>query len=85
MHWTTLHWQGDALTGQFQILDQTLLPEQERMIDLTNVDDVWVAIKALKVRGAPAIGCAAAYGAVVGAVVKESTYADGANIRSDGA
>ncbi len=67
MHWTTLHWQGDALTGQFQILDQTLLPEQERMIDLTNVDDVWVAIKALKVRGAPAIGCAAAYGAVVGA------------------
>ena len=67
MHWTTLQWQGDALSGQFQILDQTLLPEQELMIELTNGDEVWAAIHALKVRGAPAIGCAAAYGAVVGA------------------
>ena len=67
MHWTTLRWHGDAPTGRFEIIDQTLLPAQELMIDLVTVEDVWQAIRALKVRGAPAIGCAAAYGAVVGA------------------
>lgn len=67
MHWTTLRWHGDAPSGRFEIIDQTLLPVHEQMIDLVTVQDVWQAIRALKVRGAPAIGCAAAYGAVVGA------------------
>lgn len=67
MSWTTLEWVGDAQTGVFRILDQTLLPEQERMIELPTAEAVWEAIRSLRVRGAPAIGCAAAFGVVVGA------------------
>lgn len=67
MRWTTLEWVGDAKSGVFRILDQTLLPEQERMIELPTAESVWEAIRSLRVRGAPAIGCAAAYGVVVGA------------------
>jgi methylthioribose-1-phosphate isomerase len=67
MSWTTLEWLGDARTGVFRILDQTLLPEQERMIELPTAEAVWEAIRSLRVRGAPAIGCAAAFGVVVGA------------------
>lgn len=44
------------------ILDQTLLPGQEKYIELKNKEDVWQAIFRLQVRGAPAIGVAAAYG-----------------------
>lgn len=44
------------------VLDQTLLPNEEREIELKNAEDVWNAIKKLKVRGAPAIGVCAAYG-----------------------
>lgn len=61
----TLHWQGDAF-GCLVLLDQTLLPTQEREIVCETVESVWEAIKMLRVRGAPAIGVAAAYGVVVG-------------------
>lgn len=44
------------------ILDQTLLPGEERYIEMHTKEDVWDAIYKLKVRGAPAIGVAAAYG-----------------------
>lgn len=44
------------------VLDQTVLPERETYLDLTTVEGVWDAIYELKVRGAPAIGIAAAYG-----------------------
>ncbi|MFM1802303.1 MAG: Methylthioribose-phosphate isomerase [Planctomycetota bacterium] len=37
------------------------------MICLSTAESVWEAIKVLRVRGAPAIGCAAAFGAVIGA------------------
>lgn len=67
MAWTTLQWTGSARDGRFRIIDQTLLPVEEVMIDLTDVERVWEAIKLLRVRGAPAIGCAAAYGALIGA------------------
>lgn len=67
MHWTTLRWTGNAQSGVLHIIDQTLLPERELMIDLMTVPQVWEAIKALRVRGAPAIGCAAAFGALIGA------------------
>lgn len=80
MHWTTLRWVGDARTGTLQIIDQTLLPEQELMIDLSTVPQVWEAIKALRVRGAPAIGCAAAFGAVLGA--RSSAVFDVPNLRA---
>lgn len=49
------------------LLDQRLLPEQIVMLPLTTVEQVWEAIRHLAVRGAPAIGIAAAYGVVLGA------------------
>lgn len=53
--------------GQLSIIDQTKLPTQMELINIDTVQDCWDAIKALKVRGAPAIGIAAAYGAYLGA------------------
>lgn len=63
--WQTLHWQGDA-NGVLRMIDQTLLPETFEEIDCPTLESVWDAIKVLKVRGAPAIGVAAAYGVVTG-------------------
>jgi methylthioribose-1-phosphate isomerase len=47
-------------------LDQTLLPLKEKYVKTRNYKDVIDAIKKLKVRGAPLIGIAAAYGIVLG-------------------
>lgn len=47
------------------ILDQTLLPAEEKYITLFTLPEIEDAIRRLKVRGAPAIGIAAAYGAYV--------------------
>lgn len=47
------------------ILDQTLLPNEEKYITLSTAEEIWDAIYKLKVRGAPAIGVAAAYGMYV--------------------
>ena len=44
------------------ILDQTLLPGEVKYLSLTETEDIVEAIRALRVRGAPAIGVAAAYG-----------------------
>ncbi len=44
------------------IIDQTKLPGKIEMLSLTDIKDVWEAIRMLKVRGAPAIGVAAAGG-----------------------
>jgi len=51
--------------GNLLILDQTLLPGEERYIEVKTEEDIWDAIKNLRVRGAPAIGVAAAYGVYV--------------------
>jgi methylthioribose-1-phosphate isomerase len=48
-----------------RLLDQRLLPGEERWLELTAADEVVRAIKDLAVRGAPAIGVAAAYGIAV--------------------
>ena len=47
------------------ILDQTLLPGTIKRINLHTKEELWDAIKKLKVRGAPAIGVSAAYGLAV--------------------
>jgi methylthioribose-1-phosphate isomerase len=52
-----IRWQDDSLL----LLDQTLLPAQERWFPVVNVDEAIEAIRAMRVRGAPAIGVAAAY------------------------
>lgn len=61
----TLQWVGDH-TGHLTLIDQTLLPTELITIDCSSVEAVWEAIKVLRVRGAPAIGVAAAYGVCVG-------------------
>lgn len=62
----TIRWDGDARTGRLQLLDQTLLPQEVRFVTCETLEQVWEAIRSLRVRGAPAIGVAAAYGVVVG-------------------
>jgi len=59
----TIEWLGNRL----RILDQTRLPQETSFIDLTDYRDLALAIKQMKVRGAPAIGIAAAYGIALGA------------------
>ncbi len=49
------------------IIDQTRLPGEVVWRDLTTIEEVWAAIKTLAVRGAPAIGVAAAAGLAVAA------------------
>jgi methylthioribose-1-phosphate isomerase len=62
--YASITWTGDSLGGM-QILDQTELPLKVVMRSLATVEDVHEAIVALRVRGAPAIGIAAAYGVIV--------------------
>ena len=59
----TLAWKNHTL----QLLDQTRLPGEERYLCCTRWQEVRDAIRVLAVRGAPAIGVAAAYGMVLAA------------------
>ncbi len=63
----TVGWVGSASEGYVRLIDQTRLPTDFVQIDCKDVDAVWEAIHSLRVRGAPAIGIAAAYGSVLGA------------------
>lgn len=58
----SIEWRGDHI----RILDQTYLPNREVYSDISDVGRVWEAIKKLRIRGAPAIGIAAAYGFYLG-------------------
>ena len=58
-----IEWLGDRV----RLIDQTKLPGKEIYLELTGYRQMAAAIKQLKVRGAPAIGVAAAYGVVLGA------------------
>lgn len=62
--------------GRLKFLDQTLLPGKEEYIEIKCKEDVWEAIKKLRVRGAPAIGVAAAYGLAVVTRAKVSNIKD---------
>jgi methylthioribose-1-phosphate isomerase len=64
----TLSWNGTSL----RLIDQTRLPEIETYIDVTSVVVLEDCIKRLVVRGAPAIGCAGAFGTVLVARAIES-------------
>lgn len=57
----TVRWTGEEL----YILDQTLIPVTVKEIKLSNEEEAYNAIKELKVRGAPAIGVAAAYSLLI--------------------
>ncbi len=62
--WFTLRWEDDAV----RILDQRRLPVEELYLALRDVEGIARAIEDLAVRGAPAIGCAAALGVARAAV-----------------
>ena len=64
-----LEWRNDRLI----VLDQTELPQKESYLEIERYEDVVSAIKRLAVRGAPAIGIAAAYGVALGASHPELT------------
>jgi len=61
----TITWIGEA-NGFVRLIDQTLLPTQFEYRDCRTVEEIWEAIRNLRVRGAPAIGVAAAMGLVLG-------------------
>ncbi len=58
----TVEWVQLAEGPSVRMIDQTLLPNEERIIDCVTLEQVCEAIKSLRVRGAPAIGCSAAMG-----------------------
>ncbi|MEO0136669.1 MAG: S-methyl-5-thioribose-1-phosphate isomerase [candidate division WOR-3 bacterium] len=62
----------DERKKQIIILDQTRLPEKEVYLCLKTIQDVYQAIKQLKVRGAPLIGVVAAYGIVLAATANKT-------------
>ena len=58
--------------GQLRLLDQTLLPQEEVWLTLTDHRQVAEAIRSMRVRGAPAIGVAAAYGLALAALARHA-------------
>jgi methylthioribose-1-phosphate isomerase len=69
MNHSPIEWLGDRV----RIIDQTCLPAEEVYMDINNYHDLAAAIKELKVRGAPVIGIAGAYAAVLGVLKIKST------------
>ncbi|MFA5090767.1 MAG: S-methyl-5-thioribose-1-phosphate isomerase [Candidatus Omnitrophota bacterium] len=59
---TTIKWQNNAI----RIIDQTKLPGELRYLYINNLKDLWQAVKIMQVRGAPALGAAAALGVYLG-------------------
>jgi len=64
----TLWWKS----GRLYIIDQRKLPEKEKIRELKSIRDVWESIRNLSIRGAPAIGCVAAYGIALSALKAET-------------
>jgi methylthioribose-1-phosphate isomerase len=58
----TIKWENDRVL----IIDQTALPLEKTLIPITTAVEMWDAIKHLRIRGAPAIGIAAAFGIYLG-------------------
>lgn len=65
----SVEWHGDCL----RVLDQSRLPLEEHYDLLRSVEEVASAIREMRVRGAPAIGVAAAFGVALAAVQSEGT------------
>jgi methylthioribose-1-phosphate isomerase len=60
----TLRWRGDRL----EMIDQRVLPSELRYLQFDSAAAVADGIRSMVVRGAPAIGCAAAYGVALEAL-----------------
>ena len=76
----TIEWvsktETSIMPGYIRLIDQTLLPETLHYIETTDLKEIWHAIKILQVRGAPAIGIAAAMGIAVAAQQNSSDSVD---------
>src|SRR5687767_11627526 len=68
----TIDWRSDEIV----IIDQTLLPLEERFLDLRTVDELIAAIQRLAVRGAMALGVAGALGVALAACRAEESGQD---------
>ncbi|NDJ18765.1 S-methyl-5-thioribose-1-phosphate isomerase [Myxacorys almedinensis A] len=72
-------WQSDAsgnAPDRVLLIDQTRLPNEYAFVEISRCDDMARAIKTMIVRGAPAIGVAAAYGMYLGARELDETERD---------
>jgi methylthioribose-1-phosphate isomerase len=76
----TIYWEGE-LDGSCKLIEQTLLPAEFAEIECTTQEQLWDAIRRLAVRGAPAIGVAAAFGVVLG--IRSSSAGDRAGFLAD--
>lgn len=63
-------------SGVLRIIDQSKLPEALELLELRTPNDVTQAIAAMKVRGAPAIGIAGAYGMAIAALIAAAAATD---------
>src|SRR4051794_40896295 len=63
----------DAQQNAVVLVDQTRLPHETVLVPCCTPDDVAHAIKTMQIRGAPAIGVAAAYGMALGAAAYQGT------------
>lgn len=70
-------------TGAVEMIDQTLLPGEYKILRITRVDDLCEAIYKLRIRGAPALGVAGAYGVLL--AVEERCPKPGRGFYFDGA
>jgi methylthioribose-1-phosphate isomerase len=67
----TLEWQVER--GALRLIDQKMLPGELRFVEVTSAEDVAQAIRDMTVRGAPAIGVAAAFGMALAAQKSPAT------------
>jgi methylthioribose-1-phosphate isomerase len=70
----TVEWIDKKGIGKLRLLDQTKLPQKVTYIETNDLEEIFQAILRLSVRGAPAIGCAAALGLAAVALKFESDF-----------
>lgn len=68
----TIQWKDNKL----KVIDQSALPRRLRFIYCSSVKSVWNVIKGMKIRGAPLLGIAAAYGAYLGVRNSKNLFSD---------
>ncbi len=76
----TIEWVGGP-DGAARLIDQTLLPTEVMYLDVSDVETMWEAIKVLRIRGAPAIGIAAAFGLYL--AVRDTPAGDYATFKTE--
>lgn len=77
MNIKTIEWKNNKI----RIIDQAKLPARLEYIDIADKEKLWKAIKLLQVRGAPALGAAAALGVYLG--IRDSKAADFARFEKE--